>query len=255
MATQQYGYGPNVWASAKGTGAVDMPTLSQPGGAAPQFKKQNPLATSAAKMVGEIAYGAMQQNAAPKYAGIDEKTQRPVFEWQPNSDQYEPEGGWTLPQGGIDSRNLPIIHKELDIANVKNESMFENNRLMSDIELAAADPDGIGLASRGIDMAGFEPTIVPDETNTETNTNTETKTYNYPDDWNPLTSSKGPDFLGVNKDGVEGIWKYQDPVYPQGGYGEVKEGYWYHKPITSFSGYQDGSTVTIDGKTYTMIGS
>jgi len=191
MATQQYGYGPNVWASAKPTGPVDMPTLSQPGGAAPQFKKQNPLATSAAKMVGEIAYGAMQQNAAPKYAGIDEKTQRPVFEWQPNSDQYEPEGGWTLPQGGIDSRNLPIIHKELDIANVKNESMFENNRLMSDIELAAADPNGVGLASRGIDMEGFKPEETVEEKPIETEAEVMSYSEKRAKEWEEMEAGKG----------------------------------------------------------------
>jgi len=181
MATQQYGYGPNVWAPATPTGPVDMPTLSQPGGAAPQFKPKSPFAAAAAKMVGEMAYGAMQEKAAPKYMGIDPITQKPIYEIQPNSSQFEPETGWTFPKNedGIEThilkRNLAVAHKEFEIAQAKNENLFENRRLMSNDALEAqaksaatnAAPnsalskyEGIGLADRGIDMGGFE---VPDE--------------------------------------------------------------------------------------------
>jgi len=205
MATQQFGYGPNVWAPAKGIGVQQFAKLAQPGAVAPQFK-ENKYKALAAKAIGEMAYGAMMNSETKKQKAIEEKKAEEL----------------RVRDHNINSR----------------ENRFQY--------------------MMGGDEYQFKPSIVPttkDETNTETNTSTETKTYSYPDDWNPLTSPKGPNFLGLDKAGVEGMWKYQDPVYPQGGYGEVKEGYWYHKPITSFSGYQDGSTVTIDGKTYTMIGS
>jgi hypothetical protein len=56
MATQQFGYGPNVWAPAKGVGAVAIPKLLQPGAVAPQFKSENKYMGMAAKAIGEMMY-------------------------------------------------------------------------------------------------------------------------------------------------------------------------------------------------------
>jgi len=56
MATQQFGYGPGVWAPAKGVGAVAIPKLLQPGAVTPEFKPENPYKALAAKAIGEMAY-------------------------------------------------------------------------------------------------------------------------------------------------------------------------------------------------------
>jgi hypothetical protein len=56
MATQQFGYGPGVWAPAKGVGAVEIPKLLQPGAVTPDFKPENPYKALAAKAIGEMAY-------------------------------------------------------------------------------------------------------------------------------------------------------------------------------------------------------
>jgi len=66
MATQQFGYGPNVWAPAKGIGVQQFAKLAQPGAVAPQFKAENKYKALAAKAIGEMAYGAMMNNAAKK---------------------------------------------------------------------------------------------------------------------------------------------------------------------------------------------
>ena len=56
MATQQFGYGPGVWAPAKGVGVVAIPKLLQPGAVTPEFKPENPYKALAAKAIGEMAY-------------------------------------------------------------------------------------------------------------------------------------------------------------------------------------------------------
>ena len=56
MATQQFGYGPNVWGSAKGIGAIDIPKLQQPGAVAPDFKPENPYKALAAKAIGDMLF-------------------------------------------------------------------------------------------------------------------------------------------------------------------------------------------------------
>ena len=66
MATQQYGYGPNVWATAKPLGAQQFARLQQPGGATPTFKAENKYKALAAKAIGEMAYGAMMNQEAKK---------------------------------------------------------------------------------------------------------------------------------------------------------------------------------------------
>ena len=66
MATQQYGYGPNVWATAKPLGAQQYARLQQPGGATPTFKAENKYKALAAKAIGEMAYGAMMNQEAKK---------------------------------------------------------------------------------------------------------------------------------------------------------------------------------------------
>ena len=65
MATQQYGYGPNVWGTAKGAGVQQFAKLAQPGAVAPQFK-ENKYKALAAKAIGEMAYGAMMNSEAKK---------------------------------------------------------------------------------------------------------------------------------------------------------------------------------------------
>lgn len=165
MPSQQFSkHTQDVWNPAKGTGAVDMPILSQPGGASPQFKDPNPLAAQAAKMVGEIAYNAMAEGAAPKHVGYDDLLQKDIYEWQPNSAQYEPEGGWMLPPASVRKRDLEIARKEHQIASNIVGSQFEADRLTSDEVLSArAGDDSFGLASRGlVDAEGnfFKPSIV-----------------------------------------------------------------------------------------------
>ena len=66
MATQAYGYGPNVWAAAKPLGAQQFARLQQPGAVAPQFKAENKYKALAAKAIGEMAYGAMMNQEAKK---------------------------------------------------------------------------------------------------------------------------------------------------------------------------------------------
>jgi hypothetical protein len=66
MATQQYGYGPNVWSPAKGIGVQQFAKLAQPGAVAPQFKAENKYKALAAKAIGEMAYGAMMNDNAKK---------------------------------------------------------------------------------------------------------------------------------------------------------------------------------------------
>lgn len=66
MATQQFGYGPNVWAPAKGIGVQQFAKLQQPGAVAPQFKAENKYKALAAKAIGEMAYGAMMNSQAKK---------------------------------------------------------------------------------------------------------------------------------------------------------------------------------------------
>ena len=66
MATQQFGYGPNVWAPAKGIGVQQFAKLQQPGAVAPQFKAENKYKALAAKAIGEMAYGAMMNQETKK---------------------------------------------------------------------------------------------------------------------------------------------------------------------------------------------
>ena len=126
MATQQYGYGRTAWDSIADQLVVEIPTLNQPGGAAAQFKAKNPLAAAAAKMVGEMAYGAQQEKAAPKFIGRDDELQKDIYEWQPNSEKFAPEGGWQLPPGSVKKSNLAIERKERQIAEAKLKSQFES---------------------------------------------------------------------------------------------------------------------------------
>ena len=72
MATQQFGYGPNVWAPAKGIGVQQFAKLQQPGAVAPQFKAENKYKALAAKAIGEMAYGAMMNQEAKKQQAAKE---------------------------------------------------------------------------------------------------------------------------------------------------------------------------------------
>jgi hypothetical protein len=141
MATQQFGYGPNVWAPAKGTGAIEIPQLAQPGGAKPEFKPQNEYAALAAKMVGELAYGAMAEEMAPEYVGYNEVLGKHVYRIKPGSAQFAPEGGWMLPDSdSIWERDLGRLLKQHEIseqekivaeqADMRAESEAENVRKM-----------------------------------------------------------------------------------------------------------------------------
>jgi len=162
MAVTAYGYGPNVWTTAKPTGPVDMPQLAPAGTVAPKFKERNPLAGYAAKMVGELAYGAMAEKMAPQWIGYDEDLGKDVYRIQPGSEQFAPEGGWVAGDNGVFEYQLPRLTKEFEIKRMEDfESQFEADLL---------NPPK-GLEDRGpIDASGnyFTPSIAqPEETTVE----------------------------------------------------------------------------------------
>jgi len=201
MATQQFGYGPNVWAPAKGTGAVDISTLAQPGGAKPEFKPQNEYAALAAKMVGELAYGAMAEGMAPEYVGFDETLRKDIYRRKPGSAQFAPEGGWMLPNADSAwESDVPMLLKKYEIMVTETDQQFELDRFNP--------PEG--LEDRGpIDIKGnyFSPSLtealIPttiEQAPVEVQTGT-------PVDWDPKTSPQAPDFKGL-KNGIMGTWSY-----------------------------------------------
>lgn len=198
MATQQYGYGPNVWAPAKGTGVQKFATLAQPGAVAPQFKAENKYKAFAAKAIGEMAYGAIQNQQAKK--------------------------------------NEAIRMQKLDRDNNKQ---FEYERMNPKVDPEGVSP-GTGDRGIGLDSSQFEKTIVPSKKDA-------TKI-----EFNPETSPKGQSFMGENKKGETGVWKYRDPIFPMEGYGETIPGYWFHTPTPPMEGFEPGSTYTVDGVPYIM---
>ena len=171
MATLAYGYGPNVWNTGTRTGPVDMPTISQPGGAAPQFKDPNPYAASAAKMVGEIAYGAMQEQMAPEYVGFNERLGKDVYRIKQGSAQFAPEGGWDAnkPENSIFERDLERALAELRVK--EQEQLVDFNTQLS--QGFGSMPTEYSNLQRpitqeeAIKFEGFEPSMIPKETETK----------------------------------------------------------------------------------------
>jgi len=169
MATQQYGYGINAWGGATPLGAVKIPTLNQPGGAAPQFKKQNPFAASAAKMVGEMAYGAMQEQMAPEYVGFNERLGKDVFRIKEGSSQFAPENGWgsTMGENGILERDLKSALADLRVQ--EQEKLVDFNTQLS--QGFGSRPTEYSNLQRPIteeqamQFEGFKPSMVPNNTN------------------------------------------------------------------------------------------
>ena len=87
MATQQFGYGPNVWAPAKGTGVVDIPKLLQPGAVTPDFKPENPSKALAAKAIGEMAYAHFMGGKGEE----EESSEKP--NWLSTDEHYKQTAG------------------------------------------------------------------------------------------------------------------------------------------------------------------
>jgi len=73
MATQQFGYGRTAWDVADQL-VVRIPTLNQPGGAAPQFK-ENKYTALAAKSIGEMLYNQSQKSNAEKKKAFEKQKQ------------------------------------------------------------------------------------------------------------------------------------------------------------------------------------
>ena len=124
MATQQYGYGPNVWAPAKGTGVQKFATLAQPGAVAPQFKAENKYKAFAAKAIGEMAYGAIQNQQAKKNEAIRmqklDRDNNKQFEYERMNPKVDPEGvspgtgdrGIGLDSSQFEKTIVPLIEKD-----------------------------------------------------------------------------------------------------------------------------------------------
>jgi len=173
MATQQFGYGPNVWAPAKGVGAVEMPILSAAPAVAPKFKPKNEYAGYAAKMIGELAYGAMAEGMAPQYSGFNELLQKDVYTRQPGSAQFAGPDGWIKPENSLWASEV----EELELAEhiKRREAAAE----FSEKPLGDFTPQPLTFAeskkqqeiaalprpltsAQAVEFEGFDPSLVPD---------------------------------------------------------------------------------------------
>jgi len=92
MATQQFGYGPGVWAPAKGVGAVAIPKLLQPGAVAPQFKAENKYLGMAAKAIGEMAYNHWAAGQ-PTDEGLESVSQKADPLFADETAEFDPDVG------------------------------------------------------------------------------------------------------------------------------------------------------------------
>jgi len=173
MATQQYGYGPSAWTTAKPTGPVDMPILSGASAVAPKFKPKNEYAGYAAKMVGELAYGAMAEKMAPQYSGFNELLGKDIYTRQPGSAQFAPEGGWIKPPNTLWASEVGELELAEHIKRREAAEEFSKNPLgeftpqpltfaehKKQQEIAAL-PRPL-TSAQAVEFEGFDPSLVPD---------------------------------------------------------------------------------------------
>ena len=170
MSTESYGgYGIKSWGGATPIGPVEIPQLGGAPAVAPKFKPKNELAGYAAKMVGELAYGAMAEEMAPQHIGYNEILGKDVFRIQPGSQQFAGEGGWDAGPNGVFEYQVPGLLKKHDIAEM--EKVVEFNKIFEpSITKQTAEDEmkaqQIRMLPRPLTLAqaqefeGFDPSIV-----------------------------------------------------------------------------------------------
>ena len=248
MPSQQFSkYTQDVWSPAAGTGAVEMPIISQPGGAKPEFKPANPYAAMAAEMVGEMAYNAAAEAAAPK-GEWNEALGKWVYTKQPGGSMFN--YGDDLPEDSIWNWQVPALMKEIEIKELQEKEAEKNafiNKSARDNEFFMEREAYDG--PRGSDWSfGSSIVDIPKEkakaTTTVATLPDGTVSANAPD--NTIGGASYKETIN----GIVGTWTYS----PELNVGGIKrfvpdpaKGNWGWKPDSLPSHYAAGSRITIPG--------